>query len=144
MKTYKYLLAVLIVVACFACNKKLDVQPQNNVTDIQTGDDVEALLFGGYSLLQNASAFGEQYIFIADLLGDADQLDFVGTFTDYKDLWNKNQTKESSLAASIWENSYLIIENMNTVLDKIDLVDDDKKDIIAADVLHDLQTNFAV
>ena len=90
MKTYKYLLAALIVVACFACNKKLDVQPQNNVTDIQTGDDVEALLFGGYSLLQNASAFGEQYIFIADLLADADQLDFVGTFTDYKDLWNKN------------------------------------------------------
>ena len=57
MKTYKYFLAALIVVACFACNKKLDVQPQNNVTDIQTGDDVEALLFGGYSLLQNASAF---------------------------------------------------------------------------------------
>jgi len=78
MKTYKYLLAALIVVACFACNKKLDVKPQNNVTDIQTGDDVEALLFGGYSLLQNASAFGEQYIFIADLLADADQLDFVG------------------------------------------------------------------
>jgi hypothetical protein len=58
------------------------------------------------------------------------RLDFVGTFTDYKDLWNKNQTKESAIATSIWENSYLIIENMNTVLDKIDLVDDAKKDII--------------
>lgn len=133
MKRYKYLFAALFFVACVACNKKLDVQPQNSVTDIQTGDDVTALLFGGYSLLQNASAFGEQYIFIADLLADADQVDFVGTFTDYKDLSNKNQTKETAIAATIWENSYLIIENMNTVLDKISLVDKDAQDEVAAE-----------
>jgi len=133
MRAYKYLITAMFFVACFSCNKKLDVQPQNNVTNIETGDDVEALLFGGYSLLQNASAFGEQYIFIADLLADADQVDFVGTFTDYKDLWNKNQTKETAIATTIWENSYLIIENMNIVLDKISLVDDDKKDVITAE-----------
>jgi hypothetical protein len=133
MKSYKYLFAALFLAGCFACNKKLDVQPQNSVTDIQTGDDVKALLYGGYSLLQNASAFGEQYIFISDLLASEDQVDFVGTFTDYKDLSNKNQTKESAIAASIWENSYLIIENMNVVLDKIGLVDETEQQGVAAE-----------
>ena len=133
MRTYKYLLAALFFITCFACNKKLDVQPQNNVTDIQTGDDVKALLFGGYSLLQSSSAFGEQYIFIADLLASENQIDFVGTFTDYKDLANKNQTKESAIADSIWGKSYLIIENMNTVLDKLSLVDEGEQDAVAAE-----------
>lgn len=132
MRTYKYLFAVLFF-AAFACNKKLDVQPQNNVTDIQTGDDVKALLYGGYSLLQSAPAFGEQYIFIADLLASENQVAFVGTFTDYKDLSNKNQTKESAIADSIWVKSYLVIENMNTVLDKISLVDESEQDAVAAE-----------
>lgn len=133
MKTYKYLFAALFFVACFACNKKLDVKPQNSVTNIEDGDDVTALLFGGYSLLQSASAFGEQYIFIPDLLANADQVDFVGTFTDYKDLSNKNQTKADAIPASIWENSYLIIENMNTVLDNLKLVDKDAQDEVSAE-----------
>ncbi len=133
MRTYKYILSAFVFVACFACNKKLDVQPQNNATEIQTGDDVKAVLFGGYSLMQNASAFGEQYIFIPDLLANTDQVDFVGTFTDYKDLANKKQTKETAIAATIWENSYALIENMNIVLDKIDLVDESERDGIAAE-----------
>lgn len=133
MRNYKYLFAALFFIACFACNKKLDVQPQNSVTNIETADDVKALLFGGYSLLQSAGGFGEQYIFIADLLASTDQVDFVGTFTDYKDLSNKNQTKETAIATSIWENSYLIIENMNTVLNKISLVDKDEQDAITAE-----------
>src|ERR1044072_2697394 len=133
MRTYKYLLTVLFIAGCFACNKKLDIQPQNSVTGIQTEDDVKALLFGGYSSLQNASAFGEQYIFLADLLASEDQLDFVGTFTDYKDLSNKEQTKETALATSVWENSYRIIEDMNTVLDNLNLVDESEQDAIAAE-----------
>jgi starch-binding outer membrane protein, SusD/RagB family len=133
MKYAKYLLAAFVFTAVFSCNKKLDVLPQNNVTDIQNGDDVEALLFGGYSLMQSASGFGEQYIFIADLLASENQVDFVGTFTDYKDLSNKQQTKESGIATTIWENSYLLIENMNIVLDKISLVDEDEQAVVAAE-----------
>ena len=133
MKYIKYLLGALVFTAVFSCNKKLDVLPQNNVTDIQNGDDVIALLKGEYSLMQSASAFGEQYIFIADLLASENQVDFVGTFTDYKDLSNKQQTKESAIATSIWENSYLLIENSNIVLDKISLIDESEQMQISAE-----------
>ena len=133
MKSIKYLLAILIVTAVFSCNKKLDVLPQNNVTEIKTGDDVTALLFGGYSLMQNSSGFGEQYIFVSDLLADNNQLNFVGSFTDYSDLTDKVQISTNALATTIWENSYLIIQNMNLVLDNIGLIDEDQQKEITAE-----------
>ncbi len=133
MKNLKYILAAFFLTAVFSCNKKLDVLPQNNVTSIENADDVKALLLGGYSLMQNASGFGEKYIFVSDLLANDNQLDFVGTFTDYKDLSNKQQTKETALATDIWENSYLLIENMNIVLDKINLLDASEQTEIGAE-----------
>lgn len=133
MRYFKYLFIIAIITASFSCNKKLDVQPQNNVTEIQTGDDVTALLFGSYSLLQGASGFGEQYIFITDLLANDNQLDFVGTFSDYKDIANKEQTKINTIPAGMWENSYRLIENTNVVLDKINLVDESEQKEISAE-----------
>jgi len=82
MKLIKNSFALLLpVMLVAACNKDLTVQPQNNITEIKTGADVTALLFGGYKLLQNPSAFGEQYILMSDLLAKQDQVIWTGTFT---------------------------------------------------------------
>jgi len=134
MKMIKNSLVVLLpLIFVAACNKDLNVQPQNNVTEIKTGADVTALLFGGYKLLQNSSAFGEQYILMADLLAKADQVEWTGTFTQYRQIADKSQDKTSPVAASIWENSYAIINTVNTVLDKIGLVDTSDQAAIAAE-----------
>lgn len=134
MKILKNLFAGLLpLVMIAACSKKLDVEPQNNITEIKTGSDVVALLFGGYKLLQNPSAFGEQYILMADLLASKDQVDWVGTFTTYREINEKTQNETSPVATSIWENSYAIINTMNIVLDKIDLVNADEQDAVAAE-----------
>jgi len=92
MKTLKYFFLLFSAIAFItACNKKLDVLPQQNITpdQIQTADDVKALLFGNYSLFQNFDGFGERLIFISDLLAAQDQVDFVGSFTNYKAVHNK-------------------------------------------------------
>jgi hypothetical protein len=134
MKIIKNSFAVLLpLLIIAACNKDLNVQPQNNITEIKTGDDVKAVLFGGYKLLQNASAFGEQYILMADLLASEDQVNWTGTFTTYRQIADKSQDKTSPVATSIWENSYLIIDVANTVLDNIDVVDAGEQDAIAAE-----------
>ena len=134
MKIIKNSFAVLLpVIFIAACNKDLDVQPQNNITEIKTGADVTALLFGGYKLLQNPSAFGEQYILMADLLAKKDQVIWTGTFTTYRQIADKSEDKTSPVATSIWENSYAIINTVNTVLDKIDLVDESDRAATAAE-----------
>ena len=128
---------ILTVIVLFftECNKRLDVLPQNNITPAQitTSEDVKAVLFGAYSLLQNSGAFGESYIFAADLLASDGQLDFVGTFPPYRDLAGRNQIADNAVALNMWTNSYTTINTVNTVLDKISLVDDNEKSAIEAE-----------
>lgn len=128
----KIFLGLAITLATFACNKKLDVLPKNNITpeQIQTSEDVKAVLFGGYSLLQNSNAFGEEYLLLADLLASRSNVQWVGTFTEYKDIQRKVQLKDNGLATTMWQNSYRIILDANTVLDKLSLVDADEKDAV--------------
>jgi len=136
MKKVKYYITILAAVSVFAaCNKKLDVVPQQNITpeQIKTADDVKALLFGEYSLLQGPSGYGERLKFIPDLLASANQVQFVGTFTNYKDIFNKEQVASNSIATGIWSNAYKIINLSNTVLDKIDLIDEEERDAITGE-----------
>lgn len=136
MKQFKNISFILVAVATlFACNKKLDVLPQQNITpdQIKTASDVKALLFGGYKLMQTSSAFGEQYILMGDLIASASQVDFVGTFTDYRDVQNKTMVANNNVAETMWANSYTLINTVNTVLDKIDLLSDDEKDAISGE-----------
>ncbi len=136
MKTIKYFF--IITGALFfsgSCNKKLDVLPQQNITpdQIKTPADVEAVLNGCYKLLQSSSAFGEEYIFVPDLLAAQDQVNFVGTFTSYKDIQRKLQDKTIVQASDIWENSYTLINLTNVVLDKSNIITDqtEKDGVIA-------------
>ncbi|MBS1918500.1 MAG: RagB/SusD family nutrient uptake outer membrane protein [Bacteroidetes bacterium] len=127
MKKLIYIFSVLsfILFIAPACNKKLDVLPQNSVTpdQIKTSSDVEALLFGGYELLQNYGAFGEQFMLIPDLLASQNQVDWVGTYYEYGDVQNKVIVSNNSIPQSIWSNGYDIINIANTVLDKLSIVD---------------------
>ncbi len=130
-----YILIATTFIVASACNKKLDVTPQQNITpeQIKTADDVKGVLFGGYKLLQNGSAFGEQYLLIADLLASEKQVKFVGTFTEYRDIEDKNQNQTSFIPRDMWSNAYAIINSMNTVLDKLDLIDESERDDIKSE-----------
>jgi starch-binding outer membrane protein, SusD/RagB family len=125
----------LISLIGFGCNKKLDVEPRQNITpeQIRTGDDVKAVLFGAYTLLQDPDAFGERFFITSDLLANTNHTLFVGTFLDYKDLAGKTTINTNALAQGIWSNSYTIINVTNTVLEKIDLVSEDERDEVAAE-----------
>jgi hypothetical protein len=121
--TYIFILGLIFLIA--SCNKKLDVLPQNYATpdQIKTSADVLAILAGGYAQMQNSAAFGEKFIDIPDLLADEDQVRFVGTFSTYKNIWQKHVTATNGVCADMWGNGYKIIAIANTVLDKLSIVD---------------------
>jgi len=139
MKLTRYISISLLTGALLltgaACNKKLDVLPGQSITpdQIQTAADVKAVLFGAYNSMQHFNAFGERYPLIADLLGSAGQTAFVGTFVEYKDVYNKAMVSSNSIASGIWGRAYIIISGTNTVLAKADLLDEDERDAITAE-----------
>ena len=116
------LFVLMVLVA--ACNKKLDVLPQNTVPpeQIKTADDVKAVLFGGYSTWQNANAFGEKYNTFGELLVNNGDIDWEGTFETYGDLQQHAQTKGAGEIYQVWANSYQTIAIANLVLSKLDVL----------------------
>ncbi len=70
MNSIKILSFIIVAAITFGCNKKLDIKPQNTITPDQiiSAEDVRAVLFGAYSTMQNANAFGEMYNTIPELL----------------------------------------------------------------------------
>ncbi|WP_298739411.1 RagB/SusD family nutrient uptake outer membrane protein [uncultured Chitinophaga sp.] len=127
----RFVISLLLLTAA-ACNSKLDVKPGQHITpdEIRTAADVKAVLFGAYKSMQDFNAFGERYILIPDLLGSAGQVSFVGTFTEYRDIFNKAQVAQSLIAQGIWQRSYVTINGANVVLSKLDLLDAAEKDAV--------------
>lgn len=136
MQTFKITRSILVlsvVLAVISCNKKLDVLPQNSITpdQIKTAGDVKAVLFGAYNTLQSANAWGERWLIASDLLADAGQITWAGTFQDYRHLTNKQTITTNAIAGGIWANGYTNINIVNTVLDKIDVItDNDERAVI--------------
>jgi starch-binding outer membrane protein, SusD/RagB family len=125
--TIKILLLTLAILP--ACNKKLDVLPQNTVPSdqIKTEDDVRAVLFGAYSTWQNANAFGEKYNTFGELLVHGGDIEWAGTFETYGDLHQNAQVKTSPDVYQVWANSYHSIAAANIVLSKLDILKADEK-----------------
>lgn len=121
------ILAIVIFIA--ACNKKLDVAPQNTLTpdQIKSADDVKAVLFGAYSTLQNANGLGEKYNTFGELLVHNGDIDWAGTFETYTDLSQNSQVKVAPEIYQVWANSYHTINAVNIVLNKIDVLTGNEK-----------------
>ncbi|HWK04190.1 MAG TPA: RagB/SusD family nutrient uptake outer membrane protein, partial [Puia sp.] len=125
----KKLLYISIIAFSFfmasSCNKNLDVQPKNNATPDQfkTSADVETILFGAYEQLQNYGSFGEQYMLVPDLIASDSQVAWVGTYPEYKDIQHKAVVATNYVMGTLWGNSYKIVNAVNTVLDKLSIVD---------------------
>lgn len=126
------ILILLLTLTWMACNKKLDVPPQNTLTpdQIRSADDIKAVLFGGYSTLQNANGLGEKYNTFGELLVHNGDIDWAGTFETYTDLSQNSQVRTAPEAYRVWANSYHTINTANIVLSKLDvLIGDEKTEI---------------
>ncbi len=131
-KLLNILITTTLLFNAASCSKKLDVLPLNYATAdlIKSSSDVEALLFGGYTQLQDYGAFGQEFLMVPDLLAADSQLVWVGTYAEYKDIRNKKIVSSNSVVTHLWGNGYNAINIANTVLDKISIVDSAKKDVL--------------
>lgn len=127
LKITRSILVLGVMLSVVACDKKLDVPSQNSITpdQITTEADVKAVLYGSYAFLQSPNSFGERWLIAADLLADAGQINWIGTFVDYRHLTNKQTITTNGIATGIWTNGYANINVTNIVLDQLDLIADD-------------------
>ncbi|MDH3710656.1 MAG: RagB/SusD family nutrient uptake outer membrane protein [Cyclobacteriaceae bacterium] len=132
MKTFikNLALSTAFLVLIFACDGRLDVEPQQSISDdtaLGTSDDVQAALVGAYDELGNADIWGGDFLMHADLYADNGELFWNGSFIGPRQIFNKVILTDNGEVAEIWLEAYETINRANNVLSALDAVDADER-----------------
>jgi hypothetical protein len=129
MKTYKILfLFTYLALLQTRCADELDINPQNNVTEdvaLENEEAVQSLLVGAYDLLGDDDLYGGWIQMTSDLLGTNNDINWLGTFTDPGQIWDKTITSANAQVEVTWTEAYETINVANTILDNLDVVTDE-------------------
>jgi hypothetical protein len=123
--------AALLTSTLTGCDKKLDVEPLNNAPTekaLLTSADVEAALIGTYDALQSRRLYAGQIQFMSELLADAGEISFVGTYAQPGEAFRKSLLVNNAFVANTWTESYRLINTANSVLANINKVETAKRD----------------
>jgi tetratricopeptide (TPR) repeat protein len=133
----KFIVALaLLVTVSVGCNKRLEVEPRQSVdasTAISTPEDLNSAVVGLYSLLASGALYGTDLILLPDLLASSPgygatsasrYLTWAGTFTSFRQVYNKNMNRDNAEASRLWITGYRAINSANVVLSKLSVATD--------------------
>ena len=137
----------------FACSKNLDTKPTQSIdqaTALNTSNDVLVALTGSYADLGVSSFYGGYPFIASELLANAGELNWSGTFQQFTQINNKAIPVDNSFVANTWLAGYTAINDVNNVLSALSVVDSSKRDrvegeakFIRATALFDLVRLYA-
>lgn len=128
-KLIPVLLLASVVMA--SCSKELDTTPTQSIdatAALATSNDVQVALVGAYAALGSADLYGGRAFVGPDLLGDADEVSWNGTYQGFTQIYNKAIPVDNNFVASTWLAGYACINDVNNVLGAINVVSESAKD----------------
>ncbi len=120
----KYTLFLFLLIAS-SCNKFLDVEPKNYVSDEQTIYDkisAEEAVRGIYSALGSAGYYGTSFQSIGYLSGD--NVQWTGSQSQVQEFINHNIKSDNPTVSAAWTAIYQTINRANHVIAKVPEVQD--------------------
>ncbi|HAK76691.1 MAG TPA: RagB/SusD family nutrient uptake outer membrane protein [Runella sp.] len=125
MKFKHHILWVSLALASSSCEKFLDVQPKEFISDAATIVDrssAETAVRGIYSALADGSYYGTSFQSIGYLSGD--NIVWTGSQSQVQEFINKKVNADNSTISSAWISIYRTINRANNVIDKVPAVKD--------------------
>lgn len=122
---FSYFVIASMFFGMVSCEKNIELDPVSSLDGaggFKTKQDVDAAILGCYNALQSANYVGLRYWALADLY--ADNIAHVGTFPSFAQFATKNVLADNVELANMWQNVYIGINRMNTVIAAADAVDD--------------------
>lgn len=111
--------AIGILTLLGACNKQLDLKPYQSVdqgTAIQTAQDVQITLVGGYNRMGLSDLYAGGVFLYPDLMATQTIIDWQGTFQTLTDMTNQAITIDNADVDLCWLDGYQVINQANNVL----------------------------
>ncbi len=127
MKSYKILGLGILLAFGVACDKKLDVEPAQSISSdvaLSTPENIQNVLIGTYQRTGRADSYGGRLQMLADLYGATNQLSWIGTFQQPREVFNKALLVNNTFISGYWLNAYALINMANLIVDHIDVVED--------------------
>lgn len=116
----KWLLIMMFSLALFACDNKLDIKPQQSIdagTALNSAENIKTTLVGAYLQARSANIFGSQFNEFSELLAATSDLSFIGTYSQPREIIQKEITVTNSYVEYCWIDAYGLINICNTILD---------------------------
>ena len=128
MKTYKiYTIALLLSSILLSCDNNLDVDPEQSLTPeaaLSSSDNILNLLVGAYDLAGQNEIFAGDYHLASELLPNADELAWRGTYLGPAEFNRKVVTSGNSFVSDYWTYSYAVSNQVNLVLEGLEKFED--------------------
>lgn len=130
MKSYKIWSLVLAVTFLAACDKKLDLEPAQSISEnlaLDNDENVKSVLLGAYDALGADGLFGGDGMRDAELVGADGEIRWVGTFDAPRQIFNHQMIAENGDALNMWGDAYNAINISNNVLEALEVVNADDR-----------------
>lgn len=152
-KNFLYLIMAAVFFVATGCEKNLDQKPSQSIDEssaLNTSSSVLTALNGAYAELGSASLYGGDIFLYSDLIADAGEIRWNGTYAGLTQIYNKSIPKNNTFVFSTWSQAYRVINDVNNVLSALSVVDASAKDkvegeakFIRGSVYFDLVRLFA-
>lgn len=146
----KSIYTLMLMTVAMACNDQLDIKPQQSISSEQalsSSENVETVLVSAYSEMggqfgvasdgrdEGGELYGGDFNLFSELMGADGEITWNGSFDTYEDVFDKDLISDNVLARNNWMRAYNAINIANTVLDHLDVVDEDVKDRVRGEAL---------
>lgn len=119
-----------------ACNDNLDIQPEQAISTevaLSTEQGVKTALVGTYSLWDNIPTSAGNVLVNSEFLIDADNLYWTNFTSTIFDVFNKQIAVDENAVELFWINSYRSINQINSILGALGVVDEEERDVVAGE-----------
>jgi hypothetical protein len=126
MNRFISILSIVALLVIFTgCDKYLNLEPSQNISEniaLTTDENVKNVLIGAYSQFAQPGIYGGNLLRNSELLGGNGEIQWVGTYIDPRQIFNKTMIASNSEVEMHWRNSYQVINTVNNVLSALEVV----------------------
>lgn len=123
MKLKNKLVGLLAVsLLAMSCKKELELKDPQFLSPqdaLATDANIKKVLLGAYDAMSAGSMYGGDAQLFADLMGSDGELNWVGTFNTYREVWGKSLLTTNPNVSALWAAGYNAINIANNVLANI-------------------------
>ena len=120
------------------CDKYLDLEPSQSISEnlaLTSDANVKSVLLGAYSAFDDPGIYGGNLLRNAELLGGTGEIQWVGTYIDPRQIFNKTMIASNSESYVHWRDAYEVINSVNNILSALDVVKAADKDRVEGEAL---------